>query len=601
MTSISSTRFASSDQPQSLLHQTTPPQALLKILAEVKPEHGNAAKALYYPSPMRSSQVSGGALLQGIELNAVKKNQTPRWLRPSQHRERLTTLTHQIQIMAADRVAHHVNESQAYEINHSAIKQLVTEELNTHPDPMIAGFASKYSESVTSTIDQLLKTASKLRVDQNIDRHVNFKTRMSDAITQLQHRAFLSNTSWNQIKPAVREYLIDSFSNNDPYGSHNPEQVMSLVDELLKSMDPGYSCYFAGSRFKANKAAPTARLESTQIRSANGRIFALINTPTLKQARQIQRQHNPLTVQPEKKIVLGEGAFGKVRLAEDLQSGEIVAVKKFDSHDGANTEIQQYENLGHGPRFVALRDYAHIRQIDNLGFPQEKSYLFTALANAGDGRSMRNKLAELRKNNPLEAERQLRTINIEYTGATADMHAKGVYHHDIKPSNFLHTITQAQDPTTGITSESHKIFIADYGLSKKAPSNTSTSSARRVCPGGTKGYLPPEDSSKSRYSNAKHDAFSLGMTLLEMKLGDHPRRLPAPQITLPGGMQISFIFDQNKNCKEIKTEPKLESHELPLTSDINIILNLLALTPEKRISAKKAHNAFKQLAAIGRG
>ena len=164
-----------------------------------------------------------------------------------------------------------------------------------------------------------------------------------------------------------------------------------------------------------------------------------------------------MNVSGGQKAVLGKGGFGKVRFAQDMETGEIVAVKKFSSHKDAKAELAELRAVGQGQRFVDLRDHAHIMVQDKAGVSSEKSYIFTSLANRVDGRRAMDRMQSLRASNPPAAQRQFLGVAREYAGAVSDMHARGVYHHDIKPENFL----------IGAGKSSDNLYIIDFGLAKR--------------------------------------------------------------------------------------------------------------------------------------
>jgi hypothetical protein len=582
------------------------------LITEVAPQHLKAAQALY-KSSMRDATVSQTSLLSGTQSKSGNvltqaKGRLARFFQGNSLNGSNTggpsrsTIKAKTQAANADRVAAYVNVSQRKDVNVTGIRHAVLNELAASPDTQIAQFARTNTNKVGEYVDRALAKASSLRPQQTADRNHNLQAKINDAIRQLQHRAFLAGTAWETIQPAVREYLINEFTGNDTYGRHHPDLASNGVDQALHQLDPGYTLHQEGARFKAFKGQGNARLDATQIRTANGKIYSLINTPTPEQARLIKQQHGDMNVSGGQKAVLGKGGFGKVRFAQDMETGEIVAVKKFSSHKDAKAELAELRAVGQGQRFVDLRDHAHIMVQDKAGVSSEKSYIFTSLANRGDGRRAMDRMQSLRASNPPAAQRQFLGVAREYAGAVSDMHARGVYHHDIKPENFLHTNVVGQDPATGKPRKYQRIKIADYGVASRYEFSPRTQKGDFHHVGGTHGYFPPEGRGGANYQSSKHDAFSLGMTLLEMKLGTHPKNAGGPHLMLSSGHLIKYNFGQDNNCVGFTVHGAggLSIQNLPLDREENVIARLLDINAVTRLTPKEAHDAFSALERCNR-
>ncbi|MEJ2682201.1 MAG: protein kinase [Gammaproteobacteria bacterium] len=593
-----------------MAHQAFVDQFYLnKLLTDIEPQYAKAAQALYTTpmhKPMRKPMLSQSSILTGIQNKSGKlpQGRVGRWLQRlrdqvpgSQSKARVKQ---KVQSIIATSVTDRVNRLRHMHLDQKWINSAVVNELQNSTDKDISRFARNSNEKVGEYVDRALNEASLLlrssdqhKFNSQVHMH-NLQARANDAVNQLQHRAFLSHIRWKSVAPAVREYLINDLSGRDAFGQVNRDKVISSVDDALKQREAeeGYTSHLEGARFKAFKSEGNARLNATQIRTTSGNVYALINTPTEEQARLIKQQHGDMPVQGGKSVDLGRGGFGRVRYAQNMETGEIVAVKKFSSHNNAKTELKELAAVGKGRYFVESLDYAHVQAKNKSGVWTEKSYVFTPLANQGDGTRSIALLASLRNTNPLVARNYFLGIAREYSLAIAALHEKGIYHHDIKPANFLHSNVMGQNPVTGKPQRHQQIKIGDYGLASKDQYSRLTLNNSWTRVGGTNGYFPPEGRSGPSYKSSKHDAFSLGMTLLEMKLGRHPKMVQGPHIRLSTGQAIQYNFRSDGNC--IGHTP-VNLNNLPLNCEDNIIAKLLNFNSENRLTPLEAFRAFYAL------
>ncbi len=121
-------------------------------------------------------------------------------------------------------------------------------------------------------------------------------------------------------------------------------------------------------------------------------------------------------------------------------------------------------------------------------------------------------------------------ITIQVAEGLAHLHAHGVYHQDIKPSNLLWT--------------DQGIRIIDFNVAVSDQNNTHM-------PGGTVRYVPPDIDAQADLSAAQkiqRDIYALGVTLYECITGHYPfdepskRTVPHPPNTFEGCEEISPAF-----------------------------------------------------------
>jgi len=243
----------------------------------------------------------------------------------------------------------------------------------------------------------------------------------------------------------------------------------------------------------------------TIIKTGNNREFALLNSPTIRTDRRLsgilKRMPNVkrrLTTQPSP-IVLGEGSYGRVRVAKDLRSGELVAVKKMAPREGGRRELAALKLLAKLPEpaqalFVGMLDYAVVPGKDK----QPKCYIFTKLMQDGDlcgASSLLTRTTGGRHKHKISLAKQiLRPI--------AELHKGSLYHCDLKPGNFL----KSKDAEP-------QVKIGDFGLMTKH-------NFPRELP-GTPCFMAP-DSLTGRALPAANDSYALGAMLFGIAMNAHP-------------------------------------------------------------------------------
>lgn len=407
--------------------------------------------------------------------------------------------------------------------------------------------------------------------------------------------------------------LQAQFSNSHPFAKQFPTLLYGIVRNTILSPPP-YQLYynnpklkntpspqmlpnsaFLGGYFKAHKKSQTPRLTATRVRAASGQVYELINQLTPEIRQQLIAQH--LMTPTENKLILGQGGYGKVRLARRLDNGEFVAVKKFIMKNSApkvyaEKEINQFNAIKNAEQdhpastsntlLDSMLDFAHVFVPSTVG-SNPKSYLFTPLANLGDGEEAGKSIQALRRvGKNKQADQRFLHIATLYTAAVQELHSKGLHHRDIKPKNFLHTQT----------TEGETIRLSDFGvmLDKRWENDFH---------GGTERYFPPEMRGRGRgrgtqYHAEKHDAFSLGLSLLELQQeGGTPQHRKQMHLKLryaDGSTQVVQLnFDESSRCEGV---PDHLLKNLANDHVDNVIAQLLAHSPDSRISAAVAHQQF---------
>mmetsp|Transcript_39401 Transcript_39401/g.97569 ORF Transcript_39401/g.97569 Transcript_39401/m.97569 type:complete len:359 (+) Transcript_39401:407-1483(+) len=200
--------------------------------------------------------------------------------------------------------------------------------------------------------------------------------------------------------------------------------------------------------------------------------------------------------------ILGEGAFGQVRLATDKEDGGKWAVKiieksKVDPGDHSlQTEIDILCRVDN-PYCVCLKEW----------FDEPKRVLL--VMEFVTGGTLFDRIVNTGRFNEEDGRKAFR----ELAGGLAYLHDMGVAHRDLKPENFMLSSNKSDAV----------IKLTDYGLSKIL-SDPGGGAEQTVC--GTPSYVAPEIlnclNDGGSYNAVTADAWSLGCNLYILLSGYPP-------------------------------------------------------------------------------
>mmetsp|Transcript_38940 Transcript_38940/g.121991 ORF Transcript_38940/g.121991 Transcript_38940/m.121991 type:complete len:807 (-) Transcript_38940:535-2955(-) len=206
-------------------------------------------------------------------------------------------------------------------------------------------------------------------------------------------------------------------------------------------------------------------------------------------------------VQWRKGNLIGSGAFGRVYMGLNEQSGAIMAVKEIGF---ASEDKQEMVALQREVEFMkALR---HQRVVQYLGaeIVGDVLHIFTEWVPGGSILTLLNRFGKLSE-----------TIASKYTKQTLEgldfLHAQGVIHRDIKASNIL-------------VDDRGAVKLADFGSSTRIAGGSSASAdgdSSMLSLRGTPYYMAPEVIRQESY-DVRADIWSLGCTVLHMVTGCAP-------------------------------------------------------------------------------
>lgn len=314
----------------------------------------------------------------------------------------------------------------------------------------------------------------------------------------------------------------------------------------------------------------------TVITGANGGRFHLLNSIDLRSEADIYRAIQGLPTKLAKqagtqlKIIVGQGGFGKVRLAVAEDGTDLMIVKKMSPEDGQD-EIRKFALLNKIPvqarqELMSLTDYAIVPGRD--GAP--KAYLFAPLMGAGDCAHPKDPTQLSLPKSYLWrlhlAELLIKPVN--------GLHNYGIYHRDLKPENYL-------------KNKQGQVKLADPGLitQNTIPNNIA----------GTPAFMPPE----AEYRGARADQaddFALGIMLYQLAGGYHPTS-DYPAIDRYGKRQQS-----GDNKALLRNQAFIQACEAARHSNTNgklslknLALHLMHPSPNKRLGTAEALRYVKRL------
>lgn len=221
--------------------------------------------------------------------------------------------------------------------------------------------------------------------------------------------------------------------------------------------------------------------------------------------------------------VLGQGAFGRVIHATDVELNRPVAVKVLRSHQ-LEDEISVGRFLDEA-RLAARIQSPHVAKVYEQGKSGAELYLIYELI---PGVSLEK---EFDAKGPLPLGRCLQIALGIFRGLSA-MHEVGVIHRDVKPANIL------------LRPGDHAVLI-DLGLAKDAAVKGRTKTGHTA---GTPRYLPFE-AFRGTFSGPSLDLYSTGLLIHDLLAG--PRLFRAPTIVEVYRQKESFrICQLRKFCPE---------------------------------------------------
>lgn len=214
------------------------------------------------------------------------------------------------------------------------------------------------------------------------------------------------------------------------------------------------------------------------------------------------RLGSPRAIRWRKGELIGAGAYGRVYMGLNLDSGELIAVKQVCiaqnnvTKDRAQSHIRELEE-----EVKLLQNLSHPNIVRYLGTAREEEALniFLEFVPGGSIASLLGKFGSFTETVIRMYTRQL-LLGLEY------LHSNHIMHRDIKGANIL-------------VDNKGCIKLADFGASKKVVELATISEAKSMK--GTPYWMAPEVIRQTGH-NWQADMWSVGCTVIEMATGKPP-------------------------------------------------------------------------------
>jgi|GEM_PF-6245248 len=302
-------------------------------------------------------------------------------------------------------------------------------------------------------------------------------------------------------------YNLDTLGNKDQTSGKDASLTRSIKKSYIQQ----------GQYTKADKSLDSASGTNSHsvVTTEDGQRFELLGTLDAQEMDSLLSQHgvdpsskepNPIkskTINPElRKVVLGAGAFGKVRLARNMDTKEIVAVKKYNSVVSQEREHAQASVLKSESHLI--KDIAQVKVTNHEGI--EKGYQFLELFGSNDGQDLIYELSADSFASPKKTAAIQKSVARGLLRSLEDLHQQNIEHADVKPANvFVKNVGPQKVAKLG-----------DYGTIQKNTPKQWAADDQRISLCGTPQYWSPEVMEKGLVCHAyKRDSFSAGITLLQ--------------------------------------------------------------------------------------
>lgn len=255
---------------------------------------------------------------------------------------------------------------------------------------------------------------------------------------------------------------------------------------------------------------------------------------------------------------IGEGTFAKVKFAQNIETGESVAMKVLDK--GTILRNKMVDQIKREISVMKIVRHPNIVCLNEVLASRTKIYIILEFVTGGE---LFDKIAHKGRLNENDSRRYFQQL----VDAVDYCHSKGVYHRDLKPENLL------------LDSQGN-LKISDFGLSALPQQRDEL--LHTTC--GTPNYVAPEVLGRNGYDGAAADVWSCGVILYVLMAGYLPfdeadlmslyRKINAADFSCPNWFSasaqslISRILDPDPQTRikirEIRANEWFKKNYMPL-------------------------------------
>jgi len=196
--------------------------------------------------------------------------------------------------------------------------------------------------------------------------------------------------------------------------------------------------------------------------------------------------------------LLGQGAFAKVYVARNLETGQSVAIKAMDREKVLKGGM--IEHIKREISIMRLVQHPNIVRLYEVMASKKKIYFVMEYVKGGE---LFNRVLQKGRLKEEEARKYFQQL----ISAVDFCHSRGVYHRDLKPENLL-------------LDENRDLKVTDFGLSALPAQFRQDGLLHTAC--GTPAYIAPEVLNKKGYAGDKADIWSCGVVLFVLMAGYLP-------------------------------------------------------------------------------
>lgn len=197
--------------------------------------------------------------------------------------------------------------------------------------------------------------------------------------------------------------------------------------------------------------------------------------------------------------IIGQGAFGKVFIGLNLETGELMAVKQVILHDGLSPndkqKVKREDALRREIEFLKELDHENIVRYLGSDITETTFNVFLEYVSGGSIATCLTKYGSF-------DEEVVRCMTTQILFGLEYLHSKSIIHRDIKGANIL-------------VDDEGVAKISDFGISKRNEYQEAYHRVTRMSMQGSIPWMAPEVARGKGYS-AKVDIWSLGCLVIEM-------------------------------------------------------------------------------------